>query len=147
MNIESLNGKWQGIYNYDKLPGIPKLKTGKFVMDIHFNGNDFSGTCEDEYTVTLFDKQATISGTFSPNYISFIKKYPALLSSDEHFNPLVIWEEPSAEIHYTGILTKTFFTNRYIFNGEWSLTDVFFDIAGKKQFLTNSGTWQMKKSK
>jgi hypothetical protein len=147
MNMEILNGKWRGICRYDSLPGVPEFKAVKFEMDIHFNGNNFTGTCIDEYTVKYFDEPATISGTFSPNYISFIKKYPALLTSDESLNPLVILEEPSADIHYTGILTRSFFTRRYVLTGEWSLTDIFLDETGKKQFQTNSGTWRLKKTK
>ncbi len=114
-------------------------------MDIQFDGDNFKGTCSDIFTDTQFNKPATVKGTFVPNLISFIKKYPSLLIVDENNQTVVVPEQPSLEIHYTGLLYKGLFSKTFRFEGEWSMTNSYIDEQGKKQFYTCNGSWKMKK--
>jgi hypothetical protein len=146
MDTKSLNGKWSGEFKYKHISGLPLTQPVKFEILLNFTDNNFTGTCTDALTLKLFDEPASIIGTYADSYISFIKRYPCMVSSDENLNPILIRDEPSVDIHYTGILSKTFFTGKYVFNGEWSLTDIYFDENGNKIFQTSEGTWTMKKS-
>ena len=144
--MEILNGKWIGKFKYNQVSGFPLAQPVNFEISLNFTENSFTGTCTDELTLKLFHEPATIIGTYADDYISFIKRYPCMVGSDENLNPILIREEPSVDIHYTGILSTTFFTGKYVFIGEWSLTDVYLDDQGDKVFQTNEGTWTMKKA-
>lgn len=147
METQTLNGRWIGKFEYNQIKPFTLAKPIDFEISLNFtDNNNFTGTCTDELTLKLFSEPASIIGTFSANYISFIKRYPCMLSSDEKLNPILIKDEPSVDIHYTGILSKTFFTGKFVFSGEWSLTDVYLDEQGNKVFQTNNGTWKMMKA-
>jgi hypothetical protein len=146
MNYEKLNGIWKGSYKYgNSYPEEYRNKEEAFSLDIRFDGVNFKGVCEDLYTNTLFKKPAIVEGTFVPNLISFIKKYPALLNVDENFLTVIVPDKASLDIHYTGFYYKALFSKTMRFEGEWSMTDFFLDENGKKVFFTSHGTWKMKK--
>ena len=79
------------------------------------------------------------------NLISFIKRYPALLTVDVNEQAIIIPEKPSVEIHYTGFFYKGLFSSTIRFEGEWTMTDYFLNELGEKEFYTCYGTWEMKK--
>ena len=115
METKYLNGKWIGKFKYNQIKGLPRIKLIDFEITLHFTDNNFTGSCIDELTIKLFTEPAFIVGTLSPNYISFNKRYPCMVSSDEQLNPIIIKDEPSVDIHYTGLLTKTFLlANMYL---------------------------------
>jgi len=145
METHTLNGRWIGKFKYSQIKGFTPVKPVVFEISLNFTDDNFTGTCTDELTLKLFNEPAAIIGTFSANYISFIKRYPCMVGSDEKLSPILIRDEPSLDIHYTGILSKTLFTGKFAFAGEWSLTDVYLDEQRNKVFQTNDGTWKMKK--
>ena len=145
METHTLNGRWIGKFKYSQIKGFTPVKPVVFEISLNFTNDNFTGTCTDELTLKLFNEPAAIIGTFSANYISFIKRYPCMVGSDEKLSPILIRDEPSLDIHYTGILSKTLFTGKFAFAGEWSLTDVYLDEQRNKVFQTNDGTWKMKK--
>jgi hypothetical protein len=146
MNYKKLEGKWKGSYEYGDV--YPKDFIGKiepFELDILFDGPNFKGTCTDRFTETLFQAPASIEGTFDPNLISFIKKYPGYLSEDDSYNPVIIPEKEPVPIHYTGFYYKGWFSRKIRFEGEWVLPGYYLDEKGKEVPFIFSGTWKMVK--
>lgn len=146
MNYEKLNGLWKGSYKYgNKYPAAYKIRVESFTLDIQFDGVNFKGFCHDQFTKTYFNKPAMVEGTFVPNLISFIKKYPGLLVTDEGGQTSVALDRPPVEINYTGLFYKSFFTPTIRFEGEWIITSFLLDATGKKEHYSVDGTWMMKK--
>lgn len=146
MKIEKLAGLWKGNFKYGNIyPEEYKDRVEFFSLDIKFDGNNFKGTCRDFFTETYFNEAATIEGTFVPNLISFIKRYPSLLTVDEKGEVLIISAKPSLDIHYTDLFYKGLFSSTMRFEGEWTITDYYLNELGKKEFYTCYGTWEMKK--
>lgn len=147
MDIAKLNGAWTGTYRYgDCYPASYHNKVIPFSVEMNFTGNTFKGTCNDEYTEAQFNNHpAILEGTFVPNYISFIKRYPGLLVINEVEEIVAVPKTTSLDIHYTGMLFKAFFSKRIYFEGEWSMTDCFITEYGEKLFSTWYGTWKLEK--
>ena len=146
MKNDKLNGLWKGVYKYgSSYPEEYKDRLEPFSLDIRFDGDNFKGVCKDTFTETHFDQPATVEGTFVPNLISFIKRYPGLLMVNENEETIVIPERPSVDIHYTGMFYKGLFSRTIRFEGEWTMTSYYLNDLDKKVFYTCHGTWTMKK--
>ena len=146
MNYKKLNGLWKGSYKYsDSYPNDYKGKEEPFSLDIQFTDVNFKGICQDKFTSDYFKTPATVEGTFVPNLISFIKKYPSLLTEDDNGQTIVVPDKPSLEIHYTGFFYKGLFSKTIRFEGEWTITNFFLNESGEKTYFTLDGTWMMKK--
>jgi hypothetical protein len=146
MNYSKLNGIWTGSYKYGRCyPEEYKNREEPFTLEINFDDVNFKGTCHDPFTKSLFGEPALVYGTFVPNLISFIKKYPALLSADENGKVFAEPGKPSLEIHYTGFYYKGILSKTIRFEGEWNMTHFRVNESGKKDFYSLFGTWSMKK--
>lgn len=141
----NLTGKWTGTYKYGK--GYPDEYLGKqesFSVDL-IDNDGITGICNDKFISQFFDKPASIEGNYHNRFISFIKKYPCRFDIDEYGNVRVDASLPSHEIHYTGHLRRKWFSRKYYFIGEWSITESFVYPNGTKQYYTVYGSWQMDK--
>jgi len=146
MKNDKLNGLWIGTYKYGfGYPEEYKKREEPFSLNIQFEGDNFKGTCHDPFIDTHFNQPATVEGTFSPNLISFIKRYPSLLTINENEQTIVVPDRPSIDIHYTGLFYQGLFSRTIRFEGEWTMTDYYLNEFGKKEFYTLNGTWTMKK--
>ncbi|HEX3166781.1 MAG TPA: hypothetical protein VHQ93_11025 [Chitinophagaceae bacterium] len=146
MNNHKLNGIWKGFYKYGNMyPETYQKIAEPFTVEIEFDGVNFKGICKDRFSEKYFSSPASIEGTFVPNLISFIKKYPALLTIDDNLQTIVIPEKPSHEIHYTGFFYKGLFSRSIRFEGEWVMTDFILTENGKREYFNCTGTWNMKK--
>src|SRR5688572_31884826 len=115
MNNHKLNGIWKGFYKYGNMyPESYQKIAEPFTVEMEFDGVNFKGNCKDRFSEKYFNSPASIEGTFVPNLISFIKKYPSLLTIDDNLQTIVIPEKPSLEIHYTGFSTKVFFQDPFV---------------------------------
>ncbi|HEX2536445.1 MAG TPA: hypothetical protein VHK69_22035 [Chitinophagaceae bacterium] len=144
MHPALLNGQWKGVYTYGN-PYSWKGKSEPFTLDIICWEGIIQGTCADVYTRRYFDRPAVIEGVYDDNFISFIKKYPGLLTVDEAGRDLVLHDQPSLPIHYTGAPYRRLFSRRLRMKGEWSLTQAIRNAQGQMEFYTGSGTWRMTK--
>lgn len=146
MDYTKLNGTWSGYYKYgDHYPEEFKLGKEPFTLELTFDDANFKGICKDKFTESYFNKPATVEGTFVPNLISFIKRYPSLLTVDDKMQTIVIPDKPSLEIHYTGLYYKSFFSKTIRIVGEWTMTNLVLTESGKKDYFTFDGTWMMQK--
>src|SRR5688572_19165181 len=115
MAVPKIEGKWVGFYSYGKsYPKEFQRKKTPFTLEIVNTDGLIKGICDDEFTLSLFGKPASIEGSAEKYSINFIKKYPGLLTLDENSQPIAIPGEPSLDIQYTGSLQKKFFSNKYI---------------------------------
>ncbi len=71
--------------------------------------------------------------------ISFIKMYPALCTSDEAGNILVRNDQPSAEIHYSGLIVDGHL------EGEWEISAIYITEEGRPMEYVCMGTWTLYK--
>lgn len=146
MDYIKLNGIWKGYYEYgDSYPEEFQRLREPFTLELLFDDVNFNGICKDKFTESYFNKPATVQGTFVPNLISFIKKYPSLLTVDDNMQTIVIPDKPSLEIHYTGLFYKGLFSKTIRFEGEWTMTNLVITESGKKDYFTFDGTWTMEK--
>jgi hypothetical protein len=146
MNREKFNGRWEGTFKYGK--GYPDNIRGTkraFSMELIFDDDRFQGTCEDVYTREFFNKPALVTGECKGGYIKFNKHYPGLMCADENMQTIVVPDQPSFDIIYTGYFSKSIFSRALSFRGEWSITQTFVSEQGPFEF-TVYGTWVMKKA-
>jgi hypothetical protein len=133
MKNDKLNGLWNGVLKYgNSYPEKYQSRLEPFSLDILFDGDNFKGICKDNFTEEIFKTPATVEGTFVPNLISFIKRYPGLLVVNENEETIVVPEKPSIDIHYTGMFYKGLFSRTLRFEGEWVMTSFYFNELGKK---------------
>ena len=145
MAIPKIEGKWVGFYSYGKsYPKEFRRKKTSFSLEIVNEDGLIKGICDDEFTLNLFGKPATIEGFAEKYTITFIKRYPSLLTLDENNQPLVVAEEPSLDIQYIGSLQKKIFSNKYILKGSWDISGSFLDKHGNANYYTDEGIWELK---
>ncbi|MDF2381241.1 hypothetical protein JMG10_07180 [Nostoc ellipsosporum NOK] len=147
MNREKFNGTWVGEYIYgDGYPDDVQGRREEFSLHLQFDGHRFKGTCEDCFTRELFNEPATVEGEVTTGQISFIKRYPALLLTDEHGHCSVDRDQPPYEIVHHGLYTKGFFSRIHSFRGHWEIVHSFVDEEGPYQSIC-SGEWWFEKVK
>jgi len=146
VNYEKLSGIWHGIFKYgNAYPEDHRKIVEPFTLDIKFDECNFNGICEDRFSKTYFNSSATVEGSFVPNLISFIKRYPGLLTIDEEFQTVALPDKPSLDIHYTGFYYKGIFSSKARFEGEWIITDYILNDAGQREYSNSGGVWMMSK--
>lgn len=128
--------KWRGQYFYgDSYSAAYRGRAVEFSVEWKVDDDTLQGTCTDEETQDFFAAPATVSGFRADNFISFVKRYPSAWHWDAagkvHVNPKL----PSAEIHYSGLLTNG------CLEGEWLVTT---DLRATNTLVEQrvfQGTW------
>jgi hypothetical protein len=140
----NLTGRWKGKYTYGE--GYPASVVGTsewFEIELTDNEGLISGSCIDELVSSIEGKESTIDGTYSNNFISFVKKYKYYTFIDD-LDRQVLREDIKVDgIHYTGRLFKKFFTGKKYFKGEWVHSATLIDDNNDKHPLVSNGTWEM----
>ncbi|HEX7903771.1 MAG TPA: hypothetical protein VF487_07825 [Chitinophagaceae bacterium] len=143
----TIEGKWIGHFVYgETYPKEFKSKKISFVIEIAKDNELIKGTCIDDLSREIFKNPAIIEGLFENDFITFIKRYPALLTEDENNNLVAHFDKPSVNIHYKGVLTKNLFSRIYFFKGEWEISGSYLDEMGQANYYTFAGKWRMQKS-
>ena len=144
--IESLTGKWLGIYIYgagyeDELRG----KTVPFEIEFWEEDSLVKGTCIDEETRHLFKTPSLIAGTFENGTLIFYKTYPSLYDIDANGEAYIIDDAKPPSIQYTGWVKRKCFSKKLYFQGNWEIHGSFMDEEKRAQYYELEGTWKMKK--
>ena len=142
----NLTGHWKGNYTYGN--GYPKSVMGKsepFEFDLHDIEGKITGTCIDNVVKSTEGNQSTIEGSFSGDFISFLKRYKHLLAIEEDGNLVQIDNIESDGVHYVGHMKKRFFSGKIYFLGEWQINCVSKDELGNLIKYACEGTWTMSK--
>lgn len=146
MNREKFNGSWKGEYTYGQ--GYPREVRGtkqEFILGMTFSDTSFDGICEDMYTRDFFKKPANISGKVIGHRIWFSKRYPSLLTADENMQTIVVPDQPSLDIIYSGYYSGGLFSRAPSFRGEWKIIAPDIEVNGKIVTPIIGGKWSMKK--
>jgi hypothetical protein len=138
----NLSGYWQGtiIYGPDYGPEI-EGKELFFEMTLNELDGDFTGIARDTGGFGNLIDDATVSGFWDGETISFIKKYKYFTSFDEKGKMVIDETKEPDEINYTG----TFNSEKDLFEGEWEI------ILNTEELLEGwgeefcSGAWNMRK--
>ena len=104
------------------------------------------GECIDDFVRTYFTSPAIIEGSFENGAVTFIKRYPSLLTIDENGKVAVFSDKPSHEVLYTGHVYKKLFLRKIYFKGKWDISGFFLDENKNPRYYTFGGTWEMEKS-
>lgn len=136
----NLSGYWQGtiIYGTDYGPDI-EGKELFFEMTLAESDGEFTGIARDTGGFGNSDDEATVSGFWDKETISFIKKYKSYHEFDEYGNLNKDENIEPFEINYTG----TFNLEKSLFEGDWEIiiqSELLADGWGEQYC---SGTWTM----
>ena len=139
-------GKWQGYYTYGSgySPEIQQKKFD-FTMELWNDEGIIKGISFDGITEEFFEEPAKIEGNFEDHSITFLMTYPCRVELDENNKIRTVPGKPSSGILYTGMLRKSFFSNQYIFRGEWDISNSWLDENKRAVYSTGMGTWMMRK--
>jgi hypothetical protein len=147
MPLDTIEGKWEGYYNYGAAYGLQTHDTiVSFTVEISIDEHGIiKGTCTDDIIKELSIAPAIIEGTYENETLFFIKKYPCLILVDENNKLTTVPDKPSSEIQYKGNLTRKLFSKTYMFKGEWDISGSLLDENGNAQYYSYDGTWTLKK--
>ncbi len=138
MNVQFLEGKWNGFYTY-KENYSKKVLESKTSFEIVFslNNGSLTGSC-----LEASDDQSIITDViFESNSIKFIKQYPRLHLIDDDGNTTIDKSSRHPLINYIGSFDPT----NNSFSGTWSMEFIqLIDDTIYKHTMT--GKWFMKKS-
>jgi hypothetical protein len=113
-----LTGRWKGKYKYGEgYPSSVVGTSGWFEIDLIDNEGIISGSCIDELVSSIEGNESTIDGTFSNNFMSFIKKYKYYTFIDDLGKQVLMEDIKVDGIHYTGRLFRKFFSGKKYFKG------------------------------
>jgi hypothetical protein len=145
MPIPKIEGKWTGYFKYGKsYPPGQRGKNVAFSLDIINIDGFITGTCIDELSKDLFNNPATIEGRAEEYSVSFIKRYPGLVTLNVQHQPVVVQDKPSEGIQYAGRLQNKFLSNKYVLIGQWDISGYALDEHGNAVYYTLEGTWEVK---
>lgn len=141
-----LRGNWKGYFKYGKgYPANSRSRKNPFEIRVKFYDGAFSGLCDDNYTRLFFKSPAVIDGVLNEKKISFIKRYPGLLTMNENGQAIADYNQPPIPVRYEGRLKKRIFSKRYYFKGTWYIDYSFIDGDGIVNNYSSSGSWRMEK--
>ena len=147
MDLEQLNGEWTGFFVYGNgYPATYREKKNDFTIVVNGADGMIKGECTDVFVRKYFTSPATIDGSFENGAVTFIKRYPSLLTIDENEKVTVFPDRPSHEVLYTGHVYKKLFSRKIYFKGRWDISGSFLDEDKNARYYTFGGTWEMEKS-
>lgn len=140
-------GKWEGKFSYGE--GYPDEMIGSssyFQMELKCTDEgNVTGCCQDEFTLKLFDKPASIKGFFEHGSITFIKTYPSAFFTDGPDEIIILKDEPSHQVLYEGFLIKNRTSGTFCFKGKWDIHEFRIDKTFRRMEYYGSGKWEMNK--
>ena len=142
----NLTGHWKGNYTYGN--GYPKSLVGKsepFEFELIDNEGNITGTCIDEIVKAKAGNQSKIVGSFSGNFISFLKTYKYHFAIEEQDNLVPQENMVSDGVNYVGSLKKRFLSKKLYFIGEWQIDCVYKNVFGILHQYSLGGIWTMRK--
>jgi hypothetical protein len=139
MSPINLSGKWTGVIVYGKK--YRKFQGQELFFDAELiqENNSISGTAIDVGGTGMSPDMAVISGAFSSNIISFIKRYKSLHYLDEKGEAIIEKTREGDNIFYSGVYDEA--TGTFKGNWEYRLTYKIFGIIPFKYIV--GGTWTM----
>jgi hypothetical protein len=142
MNPSDLSGAWQGTITYGE--AYPENIRGKeipFTLHLRMSEGDIEGQWEDEETLRIFGKPASIEGFLDEAMLSMVKRYPCFFSYTEDGTVYKDESRYSHEVMYNGDYNP----DDGSFSGFWEIVAVVEEsYKGTTEYLL-SGEWQMKR--
>jgi hypothetical protein len=138
MALKTITGKWNGVIIYG-----PKYRqfAGKelyFEADFEQTKDSFHGIAKDTGGTGVNPDKATISGSLTPNSITFIKRYDSLHYQD---NDQIIIDKtrPGYDIYYSGNYDE----GEGVFKGTWEYRIEYWLFGLIPRRYVGGGTWTM----
>ncbi len=140
MSTPNISGKWTGVIIYGKKYREYSGKELYYDAELIQENDLIHGTSSDTAGVGVSPDIASISGSFSSNFISFVKRYESLHYFDRD---QVVFDrtQPGYEIYYTGLYDE--FNQSFQGNWEYILRYKIFGFI-PSTFIAG-GTWTMRK--
>jgi len=140
MSISDLTGQWTGVIIYGKKYHDLRGQELYFDAEITQHGDSINGTAIDTGGAGASPDAAVITGSYSANSISFVKKY-----SSRHFSKkgelIIDKATPGPDIFYNGIFDES----SKEFKGIWKYKIRLWFLGLIPFRFTASGTWTMRR--
>ena len=144
MNVNFLQGIWKGTYTfYDKRVNLARgFGHTAFVIEITaLNGNQFTGTVQDDSETGGMEGVGTIHGNFDGKSIRFVKQMPVmtLLMNDQGLRKKL--PKKHRPIYYSGTISADYKS----IEGVWKFkSGIVWMGLFPMPMVTSKGTWSMR---